>query len=330
LALANTMTLPRRRFLHLAASVAALPAAVRVAWAQTYPTRPVRWIVPFAPGGVPDIIARLLGQWLSERLGQPFVIENRPGAGSNAGTEAVARAAADGYTLLSVAAGSMISPSLYRNLNFDFLRDIGPVASVGRFPHAIAVHPALPVHSIPELIAYARDNPRKLNEGSLTGASVHLASELFKMASGANIVHVPYRSGATALADTVSGQLQVSFDIAGVLAEFVDTGKLRGLAVTTTDRWEGLPTIPAVSEFVPGFVASSAGGIGVPRHTPPEIIEKLTKEINAGLNNEKIRTRLTSLGATVLIGSPADFGKLIADEVERWGRAIRAAEIRPE
>jgi tripartite-type tricarboxylate transporter receptor subunit TctC len=324
------MNFPRRQFLRLAGASVTVLSLPRVAFALDYPTRPVRWIVPYAAGGAVDIIARLLGQWLAERLGQPFVIENRPGPGGNAGTEAVARAPADGYTLLSLAAGSMISPSLHQKLSFDLARDIAPVASVGRFPHAIAVHPSVPAHSIPELIAYARANPGKVNEGSLTGGSVHLAAELFKMATGANITHVPYRVGAATLADILSGQLQVSFEIGGILAEHIKLGKLHGLAVTTAERWDGLPDLPAVREFVPGYEASSAGGVGVPKNTPVEIVEKLNREINAGLANERVRARLTDLGATTLIGSPAEFGQLIATEIERWGKAIKAANIRPD
>jgi tripartite-type tricarboxylate transporter receptor subunit TctC len=324
------MSFGRRRFLQFAGAVGAFPTLVGRALALDYPARPVRWIVPTAAGSAPDIIARLLGQWLTERLGQPFVIDNRPGAGGNVGTEAAARAPADGYTLVSIPASSMISPSLYEKLTFNFVRDIAPVASVGRFPHAVAVHPSLPVNSVPELIAYARTNPGKLNEGSLTGASVHLALELFKMATGASIVHVPYRGGMGAVADVLSGQLQVSFEIAGVLAEHIRAGKLRALAVTTADRWDGLPGVPAVGEFVPGFVVSSAGGIGAPRNTPDEILKKLNKEINAGLADEKISARLADLGAMTLIGSPEEFRALIADEIKRWGTAIRAANIKAE
>jgi tripartite-type tricarboxylate transporter receptor subunit TctC len=324
------MNFARRQFLGLAGISGAMLSLPRTTFAVDYPTRPVRWIVPYAAGGAVDVIARLIGQWLAERLGQPFVIENRPGAGGNAGTEAVARAPADGYTLLSLAAGNMISPSLYQRLNFDLARDIAPVASVGRFPHALAVHPSVPVRSIPEFIDYARAYPGKLNEGSLTGASVHLAAELFKMATAANITHVPYRTGSTALADVLSGQLQVSFEIGGILAEHIKRGQLRGLAVTTAERWEGLPNLPMVREFVPGYEVSSAGGVGVPKNTPVEIIEKLNQEINAGLADDKVRARLIDLGATTLIGSPGEFGQLIAREIERWGRAIRAANIKAE
>jgi tripartite-type tricarboxylate transporter receptor subunit TctC len=272
----------------------------------------------------------LLGQWLSERLGQPFIVDNRPGAGGNIATEAVVRSAADGYTLLSITASSTISPSLYKKLNFNFVRDIVPVATVGRFPHAVAVHPSVPVNTIPELITYARANPGKLNEGSLTGASVHLASELFKKATGVNITHVPYRGGTGTIADVLSGQMQVSFEIAGVLAEHIKASNLRGLAVTAADKWEGLPDLPTVGEFVPGFAVSSTGGVGVPKDTPIEIVNRLNKEINAGLANERIKARLTDLGAAILVGSPGEFGRLIMDEIERWGGAIRAANIEAE
>jgi tripartite-type tricarboxylate transporter receptor subunit TctC len=317
------MSFARRHLLQLAGAAVVASAPPQLAFAFDYPTRAVRWIVPYAAGSAPDIVARLLGQWLTERLGQAFVIENRPGAGGNIGTEAVVRAPADGYMLLSVAAGSMISPSLYPKLNFDFIRDIAPVASLIRVPHVVAVHPLLPVTSISELISFARVNPGRLTEGSLTGASVHLASELFKMMTGVNIVHVPYRSGV--LTDLLSGELQVSFDTATLLAESIRAGKLRAIAVTTATRWEGLPDVPTVGEFVPGYEVSSAGGIGVPKNTAPEIIEKLNKEINAGLANDSIRARLANLGATTLPGSPANFAQLIASETEKWARVIKFA-----
>jgi tripartite-type tricarboxylate transporter receptor subunit TctC len=324
------VSIARRHFLQFAGATVLAPAPAHLAIALDYPTRPVRWVVPSAPGSTPDIIARLLGQWLSERLGQPFIVDNRPGAGGNIATEAVVRSAADGYTLLSITASSTISPSLYKKLNFNFVRDIVPVATVGRFPHAVAVHPSVPVNTIPELITYARANPGKLNEGSLTGASVHLASELFKKATGVNITHVPYRGGTGAIADVLSGQMQVSFEIAGVLAEHIKASNLRGLAVTAADKWEGLPDLPTVGEFVPGFAVSSAGGVGVPKDTPIEIVNRLNKEINAGLANERIKARLIDLGAAILVGSPGEFGRLIMDEIERWGGAIRAANIEAE
>jgi tripartite-type tricarboxylate transporter receptor subunit TctC len=322
------MSIRRREILRLAGAAAAAQVMPHVAFAVDYPTRPVRIVVPYGPGSVPDITARLLAQWLAERLGQPFVVENRPGAGGNLGTEAVAQASPDGYTLLAIAAANMINPSLYDKLNFNFIRDIAPVASVGRAAHVIAVHPSIPVDSIPELIAYARTNPGKLNEGSLTGASVHMAAEFFKMSTGVNIVHVPYRTGA--LTDLLSGQLQISFDSVGVLGESVKSGKLRGLAVTTPTRWDGLPHLPTVGDSVPRFEVTSAGGMGAPKSTPPEIIEKLNREINAYLTTDKFRARMADLGAEVLIGSPADFAKLIAAETEKWAKVLRIANIKPE
>jgi tripartite-type tricarboxylate transporter receptor subunit TctC len=322
------MSLTRHEFLRFAGATIVLSALPGVAAAIEYPQRPVRWIVPAAPGSTPDIIARLLGQWLTERLGQPFIIENRPAAGGNLATEAAAHAPADGYTILSIVASTLISPSLYEKLNFDFVRDIAPVASVGRFPHAISVHPTVPVNTIPELIAYARANPGKLNEGSLTGASVHMAAELFKIAAGVDIVHVPYRGGAATITEVLSGNVQVSFDLAGLVAEHIKAGRLRGLAITTAERWEGLPSLPTVAETVPGFEVSSAGGVGAPKNTPVEIIERLNSEINAGLADEKIKARLTDLGATSLVGSPSDFGRFISAEIERWGKAVRAANIK--
>jgi tripartite-type tricarboxylate transporter receptor subunit TctC len=261
-------------------------------------------------------------------LGQPFVIENRPGAGANIGTEAVVRAPSDGYTLLSIASAQMISPSLYDKLSFNFIRDIAPIASTGRGASIVSVHPSIPVNSIPEFIAYARANPGRLNEGSLTGGLVHLAVESFKMSTGVNIVHVPYRSGA--LADVLSGQLQVSFETFGVQGEAVKAGKVRALAVTSPTRWDGLPDIPTVGDFLPGFEVTGAGGIGAPKGTPPEIIEMLNREINAGLTSKDYQARITSLGLAILVGSPADYGKLIASEIERWGKAVKFAGIKAE
>ena len=326
------MKLPhRRQFLHLAAGAAALPAVSRIARAQGYPTRPVRIVVPFAPGGSTDIIARLIGQWLSERLGQPFVIENRPGAGSNIGTEAVVNAPPDGYTLLLVGASSAINVTLYEKLNFNFLRDITPVAGIISIPFIMAVNPSFPAKTVSEFIAYAKVNPSKVNMGSGgNGTAGHLSGELFKMMAGVNMVHVPYRGEAPALTDMLGGQVQVMFATMPASIEYIRAGKLRPLAVTTATRLEALPDIPTVGDFVPGYEASAWQGIGAPKNTPAEIVDKLNKEVNAGLADPKMKARLADLGGTVIAGSPADFGKLIADETEKWGKVIRAANIKAE
>jgi tripartite-type tricarboxylate transporter receptor subunit TctC len=325
------MKLPRRNFLHLAAGAAALPAVSRVARAQTYPTRPVRIIVGFAPGGTGDTIARLMGQWLSERLGRPFIIENRPGGGGIIGTEAVVRAAADGYTLLLIAPNNAISVTLYDNLNFNFIRDIAPVAGIMRAPNVMEVNPGVPVKTVPEFIAYAKANPGRINFASSgTGTSIHLSGELFKMMSGINMLHVPYRGAAQAVTDLLGGQVQVMFDSLPASIEHIRTGKLRALAVTTAKRSDSLPYIPTVGEFVPGYEASQWYGLGTPKNTPAEIVAKLNKGINAALVDDKLRARLADLSGTMLPGSPADFGKLIADETEKWGKVIKAANIKPD
>jgi tripartite-type tricarboxylate transporter receptor subunit TctC len=325
------MKLPRRRFLHLAAGAAALPALSRVAWAQAYPARQVRLIAPFAPGGASDILARLIGQWLSERLSQPFVIENRPGAGSNIGTEAVVHAAPDGYTLGLFGAPSAINATLYDKLNFNFVRDIAPVAGIIRGPYVIVVNPSVPAKTVPELIAYAKANPRKLNMASPgTGTGPHIAGELFKMMAGVDMVHVPYRGTGPSLTNLIGGQVQVTFEATPASIGYIRAGTLRALAVTTTRRSEALPDIPTVAEFVPGYEASAWFGVGAPKATPAEIVEKLNKEINAGLADPKIEARLANLGGDVLALSPADFGKLIADETEKWGKVIRALNINAE
>jgi tripartite-type tricarboxylate transporter receptor subunit TctC len=328
----GALTLPRRQFLYLvAAAAAALPAASRVAWAQTYPSQPVRVIVGFAAGGPNDILARLIGQWLSERLGQPFVIENRLGAGSNIATEAVVRAPPDGYTLLLVGSPNAINATLYDKLNFNFVRDIAPVASFIRGALVMVVHPSVPAQTVPEFVAYAKANPGKLSYGSGgVGGITHITPELFKMMTGVNMVHVPYRGVAPALTDLLGGQVQVLFTNPAQTIEYIRTGKLRALAITTATRSEALPDIPTVDEFVPGYEASSIFGFGAPKNTPAEIIDKLNKEINAGLADPKIKARLADLDGTVLVGSPADFGKLIAEETEKWGKVIRAANIKPE
>ena len=327
----HAMKLPRRQFLHLTAGAAALSAVSHFAWAQAYPTRPVRLVVGFPPGGGTDITARLIGQWLSERLGQQFVIENRPGAGSNIATEGVARAAADGYTLLLVSAAHAINATLYDRLNYNFLRDIAPVAGIIRVPNVMEVNPSLPPKSVSEFIAYAKANPGKVNYASGgNGTAQHLSGELFKMMTGVVMVHVPYRGDAPALTDLIGGQVQVMFGSIPPSVEHIRAGKLRALAVTTATRSEALPDIPTVSDFVPGYEASAWYGIGAPRNTPAEIVDKLNKEINAALSDPKIKARLADLGGTVLSGSAADFGKLIADETEKWGKVIRAANIKPE
>jgi tripartite-type tricarboxylate transporter receptor subunit TctC len=324
------MKLPhRRQFLHLAAGAAALPALSRVARAQTYPSRPVRIVVGFPAGGTGDILARLIGQWLSERLGQPFIIENRPGAAGNIGTEAVVRAPPDGYTLLLVGPPNAINATLYDKLNYNFIRDISPVAGIIRAPNVIVVNPSFPGKTVPEFIAYAKAHPGQLNMASAgIGSAPHIYGELFKMMTGINMVHVPYRGNAPALTDLLGGHVQVYFDNMPSSIEYIRAGKLRPLAVTTATRWEGLPDIPTVSDFVPGYEASGWFGVGAPKKTSAEIVDKLNKEINAGLVYLKLTTRLGELGGTALTLSPADFGKLIADETEKWGKVVRAANIK--
>jgi len=325
------MKFPRRTFLQLAAGTAALPAVSRFAWAQAYPTRPVRIIFGFAAGGAGDITARLIGQWLSERFGQQFIVENRPGAGGNIGAEAVVRAPPDGYTLLLVGNSSAINATLYDKLNFNVVRDIAPVASISREPNVMVVNPSVPAKTVPEFIAYAKANAGKLNMASGgNGSPSHVSGELFKMMAGVNLVHVPYRGAGPALTDLFGGQVQVYFAVMGSSVEYISAGKLRALAVTTATRSEALPDIPTMNEFVPGYEASAFYGLGSPKNTPAEIVDRLNKEINAALADSKIKARLAELGGTVLPGSPADFGKLIADETEKWGKVIRAANIKAE
>jgi tripartite-type tricarboxylate transporter receptor subunit TctC len=325
------MKLPRRAFLHLAAGAAALPAVSRLAWAQAYPTRPVRIIVGAAPSGSFDIMARLIGQRLSEQLGQPFVIDNRPGAVGNIATEAVVRSPADGYTLLLVGAPHAINATLYDKLNFNFIRDIAPVAGIIREPLVMAVNPSVPARTVPEFIAYAKANPAKISMASAgNGTPSHVSGELFKMMAGVNMVHVPYRGGGPALPDLLAGQVQVMFPSMSSSIEYVRTGKLRALAVTTATRSDALPQVSTVSDFVPGFEATLWTGIGAPKNTPADIVDKLNREINAGLADPTIKARLADLGGTPLVGSPADFGKLIADETEKWAKVIKSAGIKPE
>jgi tripartite-type tricarboxylate transporter receptor subunit TctC len=325
------MKLPRRKFLHLAAGAAALPVASHVARAQAYPTRPVRIVVGFPPGGGADITARLIGQWLSERLGQPFIIDNRPGAGSNIATEAVVRAPADGYTLLLVGAFNAVNATLYDKLNFNFIRDIAPVATMYYVPNVMAVHPSFPAKTILEFIAYSKSNPGKVNMGSgTTGASMHMSGELFKIMAGIDMVHVFYRGAGPTLTDLLAGQVQVSFPTMPASIEYIRAGRLRALAVTTATRSDALPDIPTVGEFLPGYEASAWYGVGAPRNTPAEIIEKLNREINSALADPRMKVRLAELGGTILAGSSDDFGKIIADETEKWGKVIRAANIKPD
>ncbi|MBV8289561.1 MAG: tripartite tricarboxylate transporter substrate binding protein [Hyphomicrobiales bacterium] len=325
------MKLARRRFLYLAAGAAALPAVSPIATAQTYPTRPVRFIIGYPAGGSADLTARLLGQWLSERLGQPFVIESRPGSGTNIATETVVNAPPDGYTLLLVAPANAINATLYEKLNHNFMRDIAPVAGLIRFPNVIVVNPSVPAKTVPELIAYAKANPGKLNMASSgNGSTIHVSGELFKMMTGVNMVHVPYRGGAPALTDMISGQVQVMFDNVPTSIEFIRAGKLRALAVTTATRSEVLPDLPTVADFVPGYEASAWYGVGVPKGTPDDVIDKLNKEINAILADPKAKARLADLGASLLAGSPADFGKLVADETEKWGKVVKFSGAKPD
>ena len=324
------MKLPRRRFLQLAAGAAAFPAVSRVACAQAYPSRPVRMIIGYPPGGSADITARLTGQWLSERLGQPVVIESRPGAATNLATEAVVRAPPDGYTLLLVAPANAINATLYDKLNFNFLHDIVPVAGIIRFPNVVVVNPSLPIKTIPELIAYAKANPGKLNMASSgNGSTIHMSGELFKMLTGINMVHVPYRGGAPALTDLIAGQVHVMFDNIPTSAEHIKAGKLRGLAVTSAARSEVLPDLPTVADFLPGYEASAWYGLGVPKNTPDEVIDKVNKAMNAILADPKSQARFAELGASLLPGSPADFGKLLAEETEKWGKVVKFAGITP-
>jgi tripartite-type tricarboxylate transporter receptor subunit TctC len=323
------MKLPRRQFLRLAAGAAALPAVSHIARAQTYPTRPVRMIVGVAAGGGTDVVGRLISQWLSERLNQQFVVENRPGAGTNLGTEVVVRAPPDGYTLLIVGAPAAINATLYDKLNFNFISDIAPVAGIMRGPLVMVVNPSFPAKTVPEFIAYAKENPGTINMASGgNGTTPHVAGELFKMMTGVNMVHVPYRGAGPAITDLLGGQVQVLFDNP---IEHIKAGRLRALGVTTAMRSEVLPDIPTVNEFVPGYEASARFGVGAPKNTPTEIVGILNKEINAALVDPKIKTRLADVGGgTVLSGSPADFGRHIASETEKWGNVIRAANIKAE
>ena len=325
------MKLPRRQFLYLVAGAAALPAVSHTAWGQNYPTRPVRWIVGFTPAGGNDMVARLMGQWLSERLGQPFVIENRPGAATNIAVEAVVNAPPDGYTLFLANLSNAINATLYEKLNFNFIRDIAPVAGIMRGPLIMAVHPSVPAKTVPEFIAYAKANPGRINMASAgIGSAGHLAGELFMMMAGVKLVHVPYRGNAPALTDLLAGQVEVLFPSSASSIEYVRTGKLRGLAVTSASRSDALRDLATIGDSVPGYEASNWYGVGAPRNTPAGIIDKLNREINAALADPKMKARLADLGGVSAAGSPADFGKLIADDTEKWGEVIKFAGIKPQ
>src|SRR5262245_11917994 len=322
------MTLPRRRILQMALGAVALSAPARFARAQSYPARPVRLIVGFAAGGAADITARLIGQWLSDRLGQPFLVENRPAAGGNIAIETVVNASPDGHTLLLVTPSAAINASLYDKLNYDFARDIAPVAGIIRVPNVMQVNPSLPVTTVPEFIAYAKANPDRINMGSAgIGSSNHLSGELFKLMTGVKMVHVPYRGAAPALTDLIGGQVQVLFAAVTSSIEHIKAGKMRALAVTTATRSEALPEVPTVAEFVPGYEASNWWGIGAPKNTPAAIVDRVNQEINAALADPRIKARLADLGGVALTGSPADFEKLIAAETEKWAKVIRFAGI---
>jgi len=324
------MKTSRRQFLHLAAGAGALPVISRVAGAQTYPARPVRIIVGFAAGGPTDITARLIAQWLSEHLGQEFVVENRPGAAGNIGTEAALRAPPDGYTLLLVTSTNAVNVTFYENLNFNFMTDIAPVAGIIRVPFVMEVNPSIPAKTVPEFISYAKAHPGKINMASGgTGTSIHIAGELFKMMAGVDLVHVPYRGSAPALTDMISGQVQVMFDILTSSMQHVRSGALRALAVTSAERAEALPDLPTVGEFLPGYEASAWYGIAAPRSTPSEIVDKLNKEINAGLVDPRIKARFADLASNVIPGSPTEFGKLVEDEIEKWGKVVKFSGAKP-
>jgi tripartite-type tricarboxylate transporter receptor subunit TctC len=325
------MNICRRRFLHLTTSAAAMPAVSRIAKADTYPSRPVRLIVFYAAGGGNDIIARLMGQWLSERLGQSFVVENRPGGGGNLGTEYVVRAAADGYTLLLSSSANVVNTSLYDKLDFDFVRDIAPVASISYEPNIMVVNPSVPAKTVPEFIAYAKANPGTINFASAgIGSSQHMSGEMFKMMAGIDMTHVPFRGTAPALTSLLGGQVQVMFASMPAALPYIRADKLRALGVTIAKRSDVLPDVPSVSEFLPGFDAAVYYGIGAPKNTPPEIVDRLNKEINAGLADPQFKARLVELGSMVLPGSPADFGKFIANETDKWAKVVKFAHIKAE
>jgi tripartite-type tricarboxylate transporter receptor subunit TctC len=325
------MKLPRRSFLSLAAGAAVLPAASRIACAQTYPTRPVRLIVPFGAGGAPDILARLVAQWLSDRLGQPFIVENRPGANGNLGTQTVVEAPADGAMLLLASFANVVNTSIYQNLSFDFIRDTAPVASISRDPDVMVVVPSFPAKSVPEFIAYAKANPGKINMGSPgVGTSPHMAGELFKFMAKVDLTHVAYRSSAPVITDLLGGQVQVYFMPISAGIEYVKAGKLRALGVTTATRAEALPDVPVIGDFVPGYEVSAWYGIVAPKNTPAAIVEVLNKEINVGLADAKLKARLADLGSSSFVASQAAFGKFLADETDKWAKVVKSAGIKPD
>jgi tripartite-type tricarboxylate transporter receptor subunit TctC len=331
LGVTHMMKLPRRRFLHLAAGAAALPTLSRTATAQAYPTQPVRVIVGFAAGSGSDILARLMAQWLTERLGQPMVVENRPGAGGNVGTEAVVKAPPDGYTLLKIVPANTVNDTLYEKLSFNFIRDIAPVAGMVRVPYVLVVNPSVPVTTVPEFIAYAKANPGRLNFASAgVGTGIHMSGELFKMMAGVNMVHVPYRGAGNAMSDLIGGRVQLMFGTTQASIPHIKAGKVRALAVTTAARSELLPDLPTIGDFVAGYEASGSFGFGAPRNTPAEIVEKVNREINAVLADPKAKARIAELGGAPLAGSPNAYGRLLAEESEKWGKVVRAANIKVE
>jgi tripartite-type tricarboxylate transporter receptor subunit TctC len=324
------MKFPRRAFLHLALGAAALPTMSRKTWAQAYPARPVRLIVGFAPGGTPDLLARIIGEWLSERLGQPFVIENRPGSGSNTATEAVVNAAPDGYTLLLASIANSVNATIYEKLGYNFIRDVAPVAGLDRQPQVVVVNPSIAPKTLPEFIAYAKANPGKINMASPgNGTGPHIAGELFKMMAGVDMVHVPYRAGPLALTDLLSGHVQVFFGATASTIEYIRSGRLRPLAVTASARLEALPDVPTVGEFVAGYEATQWYGIVAPKNTFPEIVDKLNGQINAAFDDARTSARFAALGGARLRVSPAELGKLIVDETEKWARVVKFAGLKP-
>lgn len=325
------MKFPRRAFMHVAVGAAALPTLPRVARAQAYPSKPVRLVVGFPAGGATDIMARLMGEWLTERLGQQFLIENKPGASGNIGTDTVAKAPADGYTLLQIVTPHAINSALFTNLPFDFIRDIAPVICLARLAYVVVVNPSVPATTIPEFIAYAKANPGKINYGSAgAGTPQNIACELFKMMAGVNLVHVPYRGGAPAIVDLIANHVQVIFAPVSEAIQHIKSGKLRALAVTTASRLDVFPDLPTIGDFLPGYEASGFGGIGAPKNTPVAIIDMLNKELNAGLADSKVKTRIVELGGTVLGGSPAEFGTIISEATEKWAKVIKFAGIKAE
>jgi len=325
------MILPRRKFLHLAAGIAALPASSPSAWAQTYPTRPVRWIVGFAPAGGNDIVARLMGQWLTERLGQSFVIENRPGAATNIAAEAAINSPPDGYTIFLANVANAINATFYTKLNYNFIRDITPVAGIMRMPNVMLVNPSVPAKTVSEFIAYAKANPGKINMGSAgVGSGGHLAGELFKMMTGVSLVHVPFRGNGPALTALLGGQVELLFATLASSVEFIKTGKLRALGITTAKRSPTLLNLPPIDDSVKGYEESSWYGIVAPKNTPADIVEILNREINAALVDPNMKARIADLGGIETPGSPADFGKLIVEETEKWAKVVRAADIKAD